>query len=63
VTDECRCVPGRFRDNSLRQVVRLRMEGHTNEEVVDRLGCSLRTVARKVEIIRWAQMGKETASS
>ena len=28
------------------------MEGYTNEEVAGRLGCSLRTVARKRELIR-----------
>jgi hypothetical protein len=34
----------------------LRIEGYTNEEVSQRLGFSLRTVARKIELIRrtWA---------
>src|SRR5262245_26859164 len=52
VADECRCLLGRLRDDSLRTVAQLRMEGYTNAEVADRLGCSLRSVARKVEIIR-----------
>jgi hypothetical protein len=30
------------------------MEGYTNEEIAARLGCGLRTVARKLEIIRTA---------
>src|SRR5437763_1820366 len=51
VADECRRLLGRLRDESLRDVARLRMEGYTNEEVAARLGCSLRTVARKVELI------------
>src|SRR5262245_60962916 len=44
LTDECRVLLGRLRDDSLRQVALLRMEGYTNEEVAERLGCSLRTI-------------------
>jgi DNA-directed RNA polymerase specialized sigma24 family protein len=56
VADECRSLLGRLRDESLRRVALLRMEGYTNEEVAGRLGCSLLTIARKVELIRrnWA---------
>ena len=43
VADECRRLLGSFRDDSLRAVAVLRMEGCTNEEVVRRVGCSLRT--------------------
>jgi DNA-directed RNA polymerase specialized sigma24 family protein len=34
----------------------LRMKGYNNDEIADRLGCSLRTIARKIELIRrtWA---------
>jgi DNA-directed RNA polymerase specialized sigma24 family protein len=53
VADECRDLLRRLRDDSLRAVATLRMEGYTNEEVSERLGCSLRTVARKLELIRW----------
>ena len=44
-------------DDSLRRVALLRMEGYTNEEVADRLGCNRRTVVRKLELIRrrWEQ--------
>ncbi len=52
VADECRCLLGRLRDDSLRAVARLKMEGYTDEEVADRLRCSRRTVVRKVELIR-----------
>ena len=52
MADECRCLLGRLRDDSLRLVANLRMEGYTNEEIADRLGCSLRSVARKLELIR-----------
>jgi DNA-directed RNA polymerase specialized sigma24 family protein len=57
LADECRSLLDRLRDDSLRQVALLRMEGYSNEEVADRLRCSLRTVARKLELIRlrWTQ--------
>ena len=63
VADECRSLLGRLRDDSLRQVALLRMEGYTNEEVADRLGCSLRTVARKLELIRRTWLGEESTAS
>jgi DNA-directed RNA polymerase specialized sigma24 family protein len=63
VADECRGLLGRLRDDSLRQVALLRMEGYTNEEVADRLGCSLRTIARKVELIRRNWAVEETSGS
>ena len=52
VADECGRLLGRLRDDSLRRVALLRMEGYTNEEVARHLGCSLRSVARKVELVR-----------
>jgi RNA polymerase sigma factor (sigma-70 family) len=39
-------------DESLRKVAVWKMEGLTNNEVAERLGCSRRTVARKLETIR-----------
>jgi DNA-directed RNA polymerase specialized sigma24 family protein len=63
VADQCRSLLGLLRDDSLRQVALLRMEGYTNEEVASRLRCSLRTVARKIEIIRRTWAGEETARS
>lgn len=59
MADQCRLLLDRLRDEGLRSVARLRMEGYTNEEVADRLGCSLRTVARKVELIRRTWLGEE----
>jgi DNA-directed RNA polymerase specialized sigma24 family protein len=55
VADECRRIRGRLRD-----VARLRMEGYTDEEVAERLGCSLRTVARELELVRrtWLNEGR-----
>ncbi len=56
VADECRRLLGRLRDDSLRQVALLRMEGYGNDEIANQVGCSLRSVARKIELIRrtWA---------
>jgi DNA-directed RNA polymerase specialized sigma24 family protein len=59
--DECRRLLGRLRDDSLRQVAQLRMEEYTNEEVVDRLGRSPRSVARKLELIQRTWLGEEGA--
>jgi RNA polymerase sigma factor (sigma-70 family) len=44
-------------DESLRRVAVGKMEGLTTDEVAERLGCSRRTVARKLETIRiiWSQ--------
>jgi RNA polymerase sigma factor (sigma-70 family) len=39
-------------DDKLREVAVSKMEGFGNEEIADKLGCSLRTVARKLEAIR-----------
>ena len=39
-------------DDVLRQVALLRLEGYNNDEIAERLGCTSRTVIRKVEVIR-----------
>src|SRR5262245_32659707 len=39
-------------DDTLRRVARWKMEGLTNDEIAERLDCSRRTVARKLETIR-----------
>jgi DNA-directed RNA polymerase specialized sigma24 family protein len=39
-------------EESLRHVAVWRMEGYTNDEIADRLGCARRTVARRVDLIR-----------
>jgi DNA-directed RNA polymerase specialized sigma24 family protein len=63
VADEYRALLAQLRDDSLRAVARLRMEGYTNQEVSERLGCSLRTVARKLELIRSTWTGEGRAES
>jgi RNA polymerase sigma factor (sigma-70 family) len=39
-------------DETLRQVAVWKMEGYSNDEIADRLACSRRTVARKLDAIR-----------
>ena len=47
----------RLGDDELRAVALWKMEGYTNEEVARRLDCGLRSVGRKLRVIRtlWAQ--------
>jgi RNA polymerase sigma factor (sigma-70 family) len=52
VADECRRLLLRLADERQRQIAILRMEGYTNEEIAQRLGCGLRSVVRKLELIR-----------
>jgi DNA-directed RNA polymerase specialized sigma24 family protein len=61
VVDECRHLLQLLGDESLRQVALLRMEGYSDSEIAARLGCGLRTVGRKLELIRKTWM-REVAS-
>ena len=46
-------------DSTLRQVALWRMDGLTNAEIAEKMGCVLRTVERKIERIRliWEEIG------
>jgi RNA polymerase sigma factor (sigma-70 family) len=52
VADEYRRLLCCLQDPDLEAVARCKMEGYTNAEIADRLGCSPRTVARRLELIR-----------
>jgi RNA polymerase sigma factor (sigma-70 family) len=52
VADESRRLFEALSDDSLRHVVRLRLEGYTNDEIAADLDCGLRTVERKLALIR-----------
>src|SRR5262245_3293721 len=54
VAEECRRRLDGLRDETLRRVALLKMEGYANEEIADRLACGLRTVVRKLELIHKA---------
>ena len=59
VADEYRRLFGSLADESLRVVALLKLEGHSNEEVARSLDCGLRTVERKLDVIRKALDGGE----
>ncbi len=50
--EECRRLLDVLGDDSLRQIVLSRMDGETSEAIAERIGCSLRTVANKLKLIR-----------
>ena len=52
VADELRWRLDLLDDDILRQIALLKMENYTNREISERLGCSLRTVANKLGLIR-----------
>lgn len=54
VVDQYRRLRDRLRSEALRQVLDLRLEGYTREEIAQRLGCAERTVKRKLDLIREA---------
>ncbi|MCG8650711.1 MAG: sigma-70 family RNA polymerase sigma factor [Pirellulales bacterium] len=51
-------------DKSQREVARLRFEGYSNEEISSQLGISLRTVERKLKVIRaiWSSLVEDSQS-
>jgi DNA-directed RNA polymerase specialized sigma24 family protein len=52
VTDECRRLLEALGDETLRRLALLRMEGYSDAEIAAQLGCGLRTVGRKLDLIR-----------
>jgi DNA-directed RNA polymerase specialized sigma24 family protein len=52
VAEEFRLRLEGLKDDSLRQVALMRMEGYANEEIAARLDISLRSVERKLDAIR-----------
>jgi DNA-directed RNA polymerase specialized sigma24 family protein len=52
VADECHRLLGRLGDETLRHVALWKMEGYTNAEIADKLGCVRHTVERKLRSIR-----------
>jgi DNA-directed RNA polymerase specialized sigma24 family protein len=52
VVDECRRLLDQLDDDSLRDIAVRHMEGYTVDDIARRLGCSPRTVGRKLPLIR-----------
>lgn len=52
MAEECRRLLDGLGDEGLRELALLKMEGYANEEIARKLGCALRTVERKLGLIR-----------
>ncbi len=52
VVDEYLCLRNALGDDSLRQVLDLRLQLYTTQEIAAQLGCAEATVARKLRLIR-----------
>jgi DNA-directed RNA polymerase specialized sigma24 family protein len=52
VAEECQRLLGLLGDEQLRSIAIWKMEGYTNQEVADRLGCATNTVERRLKLIR-----------
>jgi RNA polymerase sigma factor (sigma-70 family) len=52
LADEFRGLLSRLDDERLKSIALLKVEGHSNEEIAQRLGCGLRSVERKLHRIR-----------
>jgi RNA polymerase sigma factor (sigma-70 family) len=52
MSEECQRLMDRLPDDRMREIARLRLEGHTNAEIAQMLGVVERTVERKVGMIR-----------
>ena len=59
VAEQYRRLHEALRDDSLRQILDLRLEGYDRKEIAERLGCAVRTVTCKLDVIR--QTWLETA--
>jgi FixJ family two-component response regulator len=54
LVDELRYRLNVLRDDGLRQVAKLILEGWSNQEIAERLDCHVRTIERKRDLIRRA---------
>jgi RNA polymerase sigma factor (sigma-70 family) len=52
VADEFRALLERLGDEQLRQIALRKLEGYSNEEIASELGCTVRTVGRRLALIR-----------
>ena len=52
VVEQCRRLLDKLQDDTLRTVALRKLEGFTNNEIKDKLGCSLAKVERKLALIR-----------
>jgi DNA-directed RNA polymerase specialized sigma24 family protein len=58
LAEECQLLLAQLGDSELQSVAQWKMEGFTNEEIAAKLSCALRSVERKLKVIRslWGQV-------
>jgi DNA-directed RNA polymerase specialized sigma24 family protein len=61
VAEQYRSLRDVLGDDSLRQVLDLKLEGYEREEIAARLGCTVRTVTRKLDVIRQTWLREDAA--
>lgn len=52
VADQMRALFDRLDDPQLKDIAGLKLDGYSNEEIAGRLGCTVRTVCRRLAVIR-----------
>jgi DNA-directed RNA polymerase specialized sigma24 family protein len=52
VAESCRRLLDLLGDEQLKRIAVWKMEGHTNQEIADRLGCVVETVERRLRLVR-----------
>jgi RNA polymerase sigma factor (sigma-70 family) len=52
MAEQCDMLLRRLDDDELRAIALLKLEGYTDEEIADRLGCARSTVQRRLRLIR-----------
>jgi DNA-directed RNA polymerase specialized sigma24 family protein len=52
VAEECQRLLDKLSDDELRDIAVWKMEGYTNEQIAERLGCALARVERRLRLIR-----------
>lgn len=52
MTDQCQRLLGRLDDDELRAIALYKLDGYTDQEIADKLGCARSTVARRLRLIR-----------
>jgi DNA-directed RNA polymerase specialized sigma24 family protein len=52
MTEQCQVLVGLLDDPELEALVWLKLEGHTNEEIAERLGYTRRTIQRMLQVVR-----------
>jgi DNA-directed RNA polymerase specialized sigma24 family protein len=60
VSEECRRLLRLLPDDECRAIAVWKMEGHTNEQVAERVGCAVATVERRLRVIRKRWQDEDT---